>query len=44
MKLRNPMNKWGMWRHDISFSEKFFWSIISIAVAILLGSYFSGLL
>ena len=41
MKLRNPMNKWGMWRHDISFSKK---SIISIAVAILLGLYFSRLL
>lgn len=30
MKLRNPMNKWGMWRHDISFSEKLFWSVVSI--------------
>ena len=44
MKLGNPMNKWGMWRYDISFYEKFFWAIISIAVAILLGLYFSRLL
>ena len=44
MQLRNPMNKWGMWRDDISFSEKLFWSIISITIAILLGLYFSGVL
>lgn len=44
MKLRNPMKKWGMWRDDISFSEKLFWSIISITIAILLGLYFSGIL